>query len=366
MRGKTIARLIEAPYRWRDWATQPDGLTGPDLLAFLTDEQTTLPTDTHGPGLFAYLRNLRGDNANRERRDVIATVFQGLANRMESGYLLRDVINLIDGIHFDSSEEIHMLGWLYETLLREMRDVAGDSGEFYTPRPVVQFMVNVTDPQLGETVLDPACGTGGFLVETYRYMEKQADTVKKRKRLQEHSIYAGEAKSLPFLLAQMNLLLHGLDAPRIDSWQLVARPPGRDRRKPSGSTSSSQIRPLAEKRKPASSTISPKTGAQRKPRCCSCNSSCVDSSAPVSGRAGVVVPNGTLFGDGVSARIKADLLERFNLHTVVRLPEGVFAPYTRHSDQPDFLRHQQDRPRPSGTTSSLDPRDARNTPRPRP
>ncbi len=98
---------------------------------------------------------------------MIANVFKGVSNRMESGYLLRDVINKVTGIHFTASEEMHTLSRLYENMLREMRDAAGDSGEFYTPRPVVKFMVNVTNPQLGETVLDPACGTGGFLVETY-------------------------------------------------------------------------------------------------------------------------------------------------------------------------------------------------------
>ena len=143
--GRAYRSIIEAPYRWRDWAAPPDGLTGPDLLAFLTDERTALPDNTHGPGLFTYLRSLRGDTG-RERRDVVATVFQGLTNRMESGYLLRDVVNLVDGIHFDSSDEIHTLSRLYETLLRDLRDAAGDSGEIYTPRPVVQFMVRVIDP----------------------------------------------------------------------------------------------------------------------------------------------------------------------------------------------------------------------------
>ena len=126
------------------------------------------------------------------------------------------MINLVDGIHFDSSDEIHTLGRLYETLLREMRDAAGDSGE---SNPRVRWCaswVAVTDPQLGETVLDPACGTGGFLTEAFRHLERQADTVEQRKVLQEDSIYGGESKSLPFLLAQMNLLLHGLHAPRID------------------------------------------------------------------------------------------------------------------------------------------------------
>lgn len=213
--GKKYKGAIDAPYRWRDWAAEEGGITGPDLIDFLNLDKAERPDGTEGAGLFAYLRNLRGSNGRRGRKDVIATVFRGLSNRMESGYLLRDVINLIDGIHFDSSEEIHTLGRLYETLLREMRDAAGDSGEFYTPRPIVQFMVEVIDPQLGETILDPACGTGGFLTETYEHLAKQATTVGKRKTLQSSSIYGGEAKPLPYLLVQMNLLLHGLEAPMI-------------------------------------------------------------------------------------------------------------------------------------------------------
>jgi type I restriction enzyme M protein len=175
--GKKFEHAIESPYRWRDWAAQHDGITGPDLIKFITADETNRPDGHKGPGLFAYLRSLRGLNGGRDRRDVIATVFRGLSNRMESGYLLRDVINLIDGIHFDSSEEIHTLSRLYEGLLREMRDAAGDSGEFYTPRPVIRFMVQVIDPRLGEVVLDPACGTGGFLTEAYNHLATQADTV---------------------------------------------------------------------------------------------------------------------------------------------------------------------------------------------
>ncbi|MXY33312.1 MAG: SAM-dependent DNA methyltransferase, partial [Boseongicola sp. SB0664_bin_43] len=148
--GNRVHRpVIESPWRWRDWAAPQDGLTGADLLNFLAAEDTTLPDGSTGPGLFTYLRNLRGDNLRRERRDVIGTVFRGFSNRMANGYLLRDVITLIDGIRFDSSEEIHVLGHLYETLLREMRDAAGDSGEFYTPRTVVRFMVETVAPRLG-------------------------------------------------------------------------------------------------------------------------------------------------------------------------------------------------------------------------
>jgi type I restriction enzyme M protein len=214
--GSDFDHAIEPPYRWRDWAADNDGITGPDLLTFITAEKTILPNGAEGPGLFAYLRSLRGTNGVRDRRDVISTVFRSVINRMESGYLLRDVINLINGIHFDSSEEMHTLGRLYETLLREMRDAAGDSGEFYTPRAVVRFMVERIDPRIGETVLDPACSTGGFLTEAFAHMALQADTVEKQKQLQSGTLMGVEPKSLPFLLVQMNLLLHGLESPEID------------------------------------------------------------------------------------------------------------------------------------------------------
>ena len=325
--GTDYRPIIEAPYRWRDWAAEVDGITGPDLLAFLTAEKAERPDGTKGAGLFAYLRALRGDNGRRERRDVIATVFQGFTNRMESGYLLRDVVNLIDGIHFDSSEEVHTLGRLYETLLRDMRDAAGDSGEFYTPRPVVRFMVEVTDPRLGETILDPACGTAGFLTESFLHLEKQADTVEKRRTLQEASVLGGEAKSLPYLLAQLNLLLHGLHAPRIDAGNalrfrlneigeaervniILTNPPF------GGEEEAGILNNFPEDRRTAETALLFLQLIMRRLK------------RAGRGRAAVVVPHGTLFGDGISARIKADLLEKFNLHTVVRLREGVFAPYT--------------------------------------
>ena len=214
--GTDYRAVIDPPYRWRDWAAPLSGLTGPDLLAFLEGEEAERPDGSRGPGLFAWLKNLRGDGGGRERRDVVATVFQGFSNRMESGYLLRDVVNLVDGIRFHVSEEVHTLGRLYETLLREMRDAAGDAGEFYTPRPVVRFMVEVTDPRLGETVLDPACGTGGFLTESFDHLMRQAKTETDGATVQERSVFGEEAKTLPYLLAQLNLLLHGLHAPRID------------------------------------------------------------------------------------------------------------------------------------------------------
>jgi type I restriction enzyme M protein len=222
---------IEPPYRWRDWAAREDGITGPELIAFVNHEEATRSDGTHGPGLLAYLRGLAWFGAN-DRRDVIASVYAGVINRMESGYLLRDVINKVSGIHFNSTDEIHTLSRLYESMLKEMRDAAGDSGEFYTPRPVVRFMVEVLDPRLGETVLDPACGTGGFLVEAFGHLEKQCQTVQHRQVLQERSIYGGEAKPLPYMLAQMNLLLHGLESPKVARQQPRTAPDRHPRRRP--------------------------------------------------------------------------------------------------------------------------------------
>lgn len=131
-------------------------------------------------------------------------------------------MNKIDEIHFTSNEEINTLSHLYESILKEMRDASGDAGEFYTPRPVVKFMMEMLDPRIGETVLDPAAGTGGFLVAAFEHLKKQAKTVEQQEILQNNSIIGGEAKPLPYLLCQMNLLLHGLNYPNIamhQTWQ---------------------------------------------------------------------------------------------------------------------------------------------------
>ena len=344
LNDKTYIPVIESPYRWRDWAKN-DGWTGDDLLNFINNENTTLPDGKEGMGLLYYLRGLQSESG-RSRKDVLATVFKGLNNRMINGYLLRDVINKIDGIHFTSNEEVNTLSLLYENLLKEMRDAAGDAGEFYTPRPVVKFMVEMVAPKLEETILDPAAGTGGFLVSAFEQMKKQAKSTEQWETLQKSTIQGGEAKPLPYLLCQMNLLLHGLEYPDIDPLNslrfplkdigdsqrvdvILTNPPfgGEEERgilnnfpsdKQSSETSFLFIQLLMRKLK---RPVPLKKG----------------------GRCALVVPKGTLYTEGVNARIMKQLIEEFNLHTIVRLPKGVFAPYTDISSNLLFFENSHEK-----------------------
>jgi type I restriction enzyme M protein len=325
--GVRDSPLIDPPYRWRDHATGGCRLGGGELLSFVNDSWAMRPDGVPGPGLLAYLRRLAGDQSN-PRQGVITSVFSGVVNRLESGDVLRELMDKLNEVRFASSEEIHVLGHVYETLLQEMRDAAGDSGEFYTPRPVIRFMVQVLNPRLGETVLDPACGTGGFLVEALKHLEQQCKQLEDRERLhQGQTILGGEAKPLPYLLALMNLLLHGLAWPRITRGNSLAQP----------------INGLTEQDRVDVILTNPPFGGEEErailrhfPQDKQTTETALlflqlimarlrRSGRP--GRAGVVVPNGTLFGEGVGARIREELLREFNVHTIVRLPPGVFAPY---------------------------------------
>jgi type I restriction enzyme M protein len=327
--GDKYTPLISSPHRWRDWAINAI-LTGDELLAFINSDEIENPfanSESKIPGLFSYLRNLSSSTEDDTRKDVIATVFKGTDNRMKNGYLLRDVINRINQIKFGSSSELHTLSGLYEGMLREMRDAAGDSGEFYTPRSIVRFMVDVIDPKLGEKVLDPACGTGGFLVEAFAHLEKQVVTVEDRRLLQKESIQGCEAKSLPYLLCQMNLLLHGVESPIID--------PGNSLRMP--------LTEIGDKERVEVILANPPFGGEEEAGIRANFPSNRQTSETAilflqlimrklkrqgSGRAAVVVPNTTLFDSGVTARVREDLMNNFNLYAIMRLPKGVFEPYT--------------------------------------
>lgn len=329
--GENYTAAIEPPYRWRDWAANEDGITGDELISFINNDEAVCPDGKRGLGLFAYLKSLQGADGG-DRRDVVRTVFLGTINRMVNGYLLRDVINKVNEINFTSSDEIHTLSHLYEAMLREMRDAAGDSGEFYTPRPVVRLIVDMINPKLGESILDPACGTGGFLVAAYEHLKKQCKKGDDVAQLQRGSLFGIEAKPLPYLLCQMNLTLHGLEYPEIDPENalrfrlaemgdkdrvdiIITNPPF------GGEEEKGILSNFPDDKRTAETTLLFLQMIMRKLRR-------AGHEGKPAGRAAVVVPNGTLFGDGVCARIKEELLTDFNLHTIVRLPNGAFAPYT--------------------------------------
>jgi type I restriction enzyme M protein len=325
--------VIEAPYRWRDWAADEDrGRTGDELLDFVNSD------------LFPHLRGLVGSEEG-DQRDVIAAIFRETYNRMLSGYLLRDVVNLVNHIDFNLSDDVHTLSHLYESMLREMRDAAGTNGEFYTPRPVVRFMVERVAPQIGETVYDPAAGTCGFLVEAYEYMRTQQRTVEDWQRLQTQALYGTEKKPMPYLLGMMNLLLHAIEYPNLVRDNSLARPLHEitDRQRydvivtnpPFGGEEEAGIQANFPEGTRTSETallfLQFIMRSLRRPK-----------GGRPGGRCAMVLPNGPLFATGVAARIKEDLLRHFNLHTVVRLPNGVFAPYT--SIPTNLLFFQRDGP----------------------
>lgn len=303
---------IKQPYRWRDWAADPvAGRTGPDLIKFVNDE------------LLPHLRGLSGGGED-DTRDVLASVFKETHNRMLSGYLLRDVVNRVYAVSFTSADDIHTLAHLYESMLKEMRDAAGDAGEFYTPRPVIRFIVQQVAPELGDVILDPAAGTGGFLVEALEELRPKCRTATQWRELQRN-LRGIEKKPLPYLLGMMNLVLHEVGQPNVRRGNALAQP-------------LTQIRPAD--RVDVIVTNPPFGGEEEKtiqanfPDATRTGETAllflelIQRLLKPSGRCGMVVPNIVLFGGGVAARIKERLLQECQLHTIVRLRPGVFAPYT--------------------------------------
>jgi type I restriction enzyme M protein len=302
---------IVEKYRWRKWGAKPD-FTGEELLKFVNED------------LLPYLQNLKGTREG-DPRNVLSAVFAEIHNRMLSGYLLRDLINKLNEISFTSSDDIHTMAFVYESILKEMRDAAGDSGEFYTPRPVIRFMVQQCFLELGETILDPACGTGGFLVEAYEELRELVDSSAQRTEL--HANLRGiEKKPLPYLLCMMNLLLHGIDSPAVIRQNALVWM--RNDTSPRTRVDVVLTNPPFGGEEEASVAKRFPNGLQTKETAWLYIQGILDRLKP-DGRCAIVMPNGVLFGDGIGAKIKEKLLRECELHTVVRLPQGVFAPYTQ-------------------------------------
>lgn len=308
-----FSSVLPEHLRWRSWAANPEGMTGDELKDFIDNT------------LFPKLKNLpaRGDD---QRAYLIRGVFEDANNFMKSGQLIRQVINKIqEGIDFNKAQERHLFGDMYEQILKDLQS-AGNAGEFYTPRAVTEFMVRTVNPRLGEAVMDPACGTGGFLACAIEHIRRNdVKTVEDEQRLQA-SIHGVEKKPLPHLLATTNMILHGIDVPtniRHDntlarpyiSWGPSARVEVVVTNPPFGGMEEDGI----ETNFPA---------AYRTRETADLFMTLIIQLLKDGGRAAVVLPDGFLFGEGIKSRIKERLLSECNLHTIVRLPNGVFNPYT--------------------------------------
>lgn len=304
---------VPKEYRWSNWAADPEGMTGDELINFVNNH------------LFPHLKSLAGRDGINEIGRVVGSVFEDGYNYMKSGTLLRQVLNVIqEGLDFNSSKDRHLFGDIYEKLLKDLQS-AGNAGEYYTPRAVTQFMVDMINPQLGETILDPACGTGGFLTCTIEHLRKLVNNPDEEKILQD-SIFGVEKKPMPHMLAITNMLLHGIEVPsNIKHDNTLSRP----------------LRDYTPKDRVNCIITNPPFGGMEEDG--------IESNFPKAfqtretadlfliliihllkpnGRGAIVLPDGTLFGEGVKTRIKEKFIEECNLHTIVRLPNGVFNPYT--------------------------------------
>ncbi len=306
---------LPAAYRWRNWAADAEGMTGDELMSFVDNE------------LFPTLQSLGDDGGElRPVARVIRGVFEDAYNYMKSGQLLRQVLNKIqESVDFNKAQERHAFGDMYEQLLRDLQN-AGNAGEFYTPRPVTEFMVRMVDPQLHEKVMDPACGTGGFLTCTIEHKRRRHVKTPADEAVLQASVFGVEKKPLPHLLATTNMILHGIEVPsQIRHDNTLARPliswgPGERvdcivANPPFGGMEEDGI----EGNFPA---------AFRTRETADLFMVLIMHLLKSGGRAAVVLPDGFLFGEGIKSRIKEKLLTECNLHTVVRLPNGVFNPYT--------------------------------------
>ena len=300
--------------RWRNWAKDPEGMTGDELSDFVNLQ------------LFPTLKEklvIQGEAGKRAL--VIRNLFEDAYNYMKSGTLMRQVINKICEINFNNTADRHTFGSIYEQILKDLQS-AGNAGEFYTPRAVTQFIVNRIDPKLAESVLDPACGTGGFLACTIDHKRNNYVKVTGDEEVLQQSIFGVEKKSLPHMLCTTNMILHGIDTPtRIEHKNTLSRPytdyTPKDQvdviitNPPFGGMEEDGI----EKNFPTN---------LRTRETADLFMALIIRRLRDGGRAAVVLPDGFLFGEGMKTRLKEMLLQECHLHTIVRLPNGVFNPYT--------------------------------------
>ena len=302
--------VIPSELQWRNWASDSEGITGDAMKDFIDSK------------LFPGLQNLDISDGNK-RAILIRDIFAGTNNYMKNGTIIRQVVNKLNEIDFNASEDRHTFGDIYESLLRDLQS-AGNYGEFYTPRAVTEIMTEIINPRLGEKVLDPACGTGGFLTSAIENIRKQdVHSVEDLKTLEE-TIRGQELKPLPFMLCVTNLILHDIEIPNIINGDSLNR----------------EYTSIVEKDRVDVILANPPFGASV--------SDGVETNYPAQfrttesadlflllmirylrdgGRAAIVLPDGSLTGDGVKQRIRQEFLEQCNVHTIVRLPNSVFQPY---------------------------------------
>lgn len=301
--------IIPEKYRWRNWA-KDDTLTGDALLSFINE-------------LFSTLKNLPVDKNTPIKKSIVHSMFEDANQYMKNGTLLKQVVNEIDSIDFSDYQQSHAFGDIYESILRELQS-AGSSGEFYTPRAVTDFMAEMIHPQIGEKMADFACGTGGFLTSWLKELGKKVQTAEDRQKFGE-SIYGIEKKQFPYMLCITNMLLHDIDDPKVyhmnslekdvldytdaDKFDVVLMNP------PYGGNELESIKSHFPNALASSETADLFIDL-------------IMYRLKKGGRAAVIIPDGFLFGGDVKTTIKKKMFDEFNVHTIVRMPQSVFSPYT--------------------------------------
>jgi type I restriction enzyme M protein len=298
---------------WDAWAGNDEGITGDELQDFVDNK------------LFKQLKDLvipPTNDIQAKRALLVREVFEGNNNYMKSGTNIRKVLNKLNEIDFNTTKDKHAFGELYETILKELQS-AGKSGEFYTPRAITEFITEMINPQLGEKILDPACGTGGYLTAAIEHLKKQANSVEERQSIAKN-IIGWEYKPLPYLLATTNLILHDMEVPNITFRDSLDQPL-------SSYTEKNRVNAILAN--PPFGGIVANNNEKNFPQ----NFRTKESAdlflilmihlLKQGGRAGIVLPDGSLTGDGVKQRVREKLLNDCNLHTIIRLPNSVFQPY---------------------------------------